>query len=65
MCRTENLDEMVDGIKNVAAHLDKPEQDQLLEATRRLCKALRDLLDGAQPGEAVSTSCEQQANWSI
>jgi hypothetical protein len=50
----DNLDEMVDGIKIIAALTEDPRKgDDLLDAAKKLCKAFSDLLDAAKPGEAV------------
>lgn len=46
------MDEMVEGIRIIAALTEDP-RGELLDATKKLIKAVRDLLDAAQPGDAV------------
>lgn len=51
---TNNLPDMAKDIKIVASLMDDEEGgEQLIDATRRLCKAFSDLLNAAEPGPIV------------
>ena len=54
MFSADNMDEMVEGIRIIAALTEDPRKGgDLLDATKKLIKAVQELLDAAQPGDAV------------